>query len=741
MARLDRIAEARQAVREAALTRWLEREGSREQHARDLAAGGPGAADSPQRNSRLQTRETAFEQARALRRAGRLPIGIERRMGPTLDWVPFAPSEAARTAGRPVARLVQMAGPGLQPEGFATGFLVTPSLLMTNHHVFPDRASAVDTAANFGFERTDRGQQAGTLFELDPDRFFVSDERLDFAIVAVSPRSADGSGLDALGFLALIEATPKILIGQPVNVIEHPAGGPKQYAISQNRLLDILDAGFLQYETDTQEGSSGSPAFSDNWELVALHHTAIPELRDGRVVAIDGSVWEPGMPDERVHWIANEGVRVSAIVKHLSGLALPDPEQQALLTALLASTTDPADELMQGAMEGAGLPLPAQPQAAGPSVRAMEGAMPQVLLNFSGPVTINFQAAAAPVMPAPAEPARLALLAAEEASIRFDRDYAGREGYAPGFLGQDDPALHVPAPGLSATWQADAIPDRDGRPLLLRYHHFELVMSTSRRLQLWSAVNVDYDPARKTKRPGGRAGFGRDRWVPDPRIPAALQIMDAEFYKPAGNIDRGHMVRREDNAWGDSEPEIEFANSDTFHWTNCTPQHEAFNQSDPGQFNRTYRGMVGLWGDLENLVKEGLQGRSTRACLLAGPVLDEADPSADFGSGPVQYPLRFWKAVAVPGPNRGLQVFGFVLSQKPVVDRFGIEAFGPARFKRYQISLRKIESLTGVVFDPALHRADTMAGRAMAIRIDQLDQVHGLPGRTARAAPEVEPVA
>ena len=120
-----------------------------------------------------------------------------------------------------------------------------------------------------------------------------------------------------------------------------------------------------------------------------------------------------------------------------------------------------------------------------------------------------------------------------------------------------------------ASRREDALAGPGGAPLVLRYHHFELVMSASRRLQLWSAANVDYDPARKSRR--GRNDFGQDRWVPDPRIPASAQILDAEFYRPAGNIDRGHMVRREDNAWGDSEREIEFANSDTFHWTNCTP--------------------------------------------------------------------------------------------------------------------------------------------------------------------------
>ena len=349
MGQLDRVADARRAVQQAALERWRERQGHREAHERQIAAHGPGAADTPQRNARLEARESAFARARELRRLGRLPVGLERRMGATLDWTQGAPSEAARTAGRPVARLVAMAGPGLQPKGFATGFLVAPGLLLTNHHVFPARSDAAGGAANFLYERSERGQEAGVLFELDPGRFFLADERFDFALVAVAPRSGDGRSLDEFGALSLVEATPKVLIGQPVHIIQHPGGGPKQYAFTQNRCLDILDSGFLLYETDTGEGSSGSPAFSDAWELVALHHVSVPAMRDGRILAVGGGLWEPGMPDDQVQWIANEGIRISALVRRLADLTLPDPAEQATLRGLLATTTDPVDELIRQA--------------------------------------------------------------------------------------------------------------------------------------------------------------------------------------------------------------------------------------------------------------------------------------------------------------------------------------------------------------------------------------------------------
>ena len=62
--------------------------------------------------------------------------------------------------------------------------------------------------------------------------------------------------------------------GEYVNIVQHPNGEPKQLALRENQLVDVLE-NFLHYQTDTAPGSSGSPVFSDEWEVVALHHSGV----------------------------------------------------------------------------------------------------------------------------------------------------------------------------------------------------------------------------------------------------------------------------------------------------------------------------------------------------------------------------------------------------------------------------------------------------------------------------------
>jgi V8-like Glu-specific endopeptidase len=35
----------------------------------------------------------------------------------------------------------------------------------------------------------------------------------------------------------------------------------------------------VTYKTNTQEGSSGSPCFDEDWQLVALHHSGDPRMK------------------------------------------------------------------------------------------------------------------------------------------------------------------------------------------------------------------------------------------------------------------------------------------------------------------------------------------------------------------------------------------------------------------------------------------------------------------------------
>jgi len=691
MAKLTPLQDRRRHIMNEAGKRW--QKSSRGQKVLDqLAALGDSAAlDTPLRQQQFSERETVLQRAAELRALGKLPIGLERKIGPTLDFIELAPSDAARKAGRPVIRIVTSCDPNVEAVGFATGFLVAPQLLLTNWHVFNDVASARGNGANFFHERSESGVAVGDTFEVDPDYFFLSNERLDFALVGIKPKSVTNKTLADVAPIAMTSSPAKILVGQPVNIIQHPDGGPKTWVtMNENRLIDISEEGFLQYTADTLQGSSGSPVFSTSWELVGLHHSGVPEMHDGKIVAVDGTVWDEDMGDDKVHWIANEGARTSAIVRALAETKLDDPKQQSVLSGLIAGTGDPIEEVKK-LLDSPGGGSVAIPSEAATIIGA--GERPMV---FTGPVTIIVGAGADAVS---------GVGQAFERTIQFDQNYDDREGYKADFLGD---GLIVPQPTTSTGRKAEMLL-KDGAVQVLNYHHYSLAMNAKRRLPMWTAANVDYSPARRAAG-GARAGFGSDKWVFDPRIPKDVQLGD-QFYEPARQSDRGHIVRRQDSAWGDTETEVEFANSDTFHWTNCTPQHAAFNRaSAPSK----YQLKEGLWGGFEMYTQGQLLHGDTRACILAGPILADDDLEVDLGRGPVLVPRRFWKVVVVKGADGkkpALDAYAFILSQEDLLEKFGIE-FAPGRFEKYRTSLALIADAAGVEFDKIILAAERHAATA-----------------------------
>lgn len=112
------------------------------------------------------------------------------------------------------------------------------------------------------------------------------------------------------------------------------------------------------------------------------------------------------------------------------------------------------------------------------------------------------------------------------------------------------------------------------------------------------------------------------------------------------------------------------------------------------------------------------------------PILDDADPSADFGRGLIQYPIAFWKVVCVMdadgGDVRRLRAFGFILSQADVVEEFGIEKFEPGRFKTQQVALADIARRAGLKFDKALMTADVMAGLEPVRELKTVTDLYGV---------------
>ncbi|HSC92968.1 MAG TPA: S8 family serine peptidase [Gaiellaceae bacterium] len=252
--------------------------------------------------------EPAAAAAPADERAG---VALEKIIG-TADFLDIRYLEAGVAAARAVCRIDIRDARGRE-IGYGTGSLVSPRLLLTNHHVLADAEVARRSGAEFDFQDGVDGQPLqATMFGLDPEAFFVADRERDFALVAVA---AGEDALARFGVNPLIEAEGKAVVGEFVTIVQHPGGRKKQISLRENRIVDWLEF-FLHYQADTEPGSSGSPVFNDQWEIVALHHASVP---DRQRTEFGGFL--------------NEGVRASRILKFVHAQSLPS-EQQALADAL-----------------------------------------------------------------------------------------------------------------------------------------------------------------------------------------------------------------------------------------------------------------------------------------------------------------------------------------------------------------------------------------------------------------------
>jgi endonuclease G len=342
-------------VREAA-ARWRERAPEREAKEEAVGRGEYTKADSPERlAARVRRIDEWIEAAAtargpldgALRESGRAAPAalrpedvtdalVERKIGESRDLLSVEFFEQGLDAARCVGRVVT------RGEANGTGFLVAPGLMLTNQHVLRTAEEAADSEFELDYEEQRFGpRKISQIFKLQPDMFFFNHESLDFAIVAVSSQSGDGVSLDDYGFRPLIGEEGKITIGECVNIIQHPEGREKQIVIRENKLVDLPDRKgmeqYFHYRADTEKGSSGSPVFNDQWEIVALHHSGVPKTNArGEIVdAEDRPIRERDL-EARAVWVANEGVRVSRIVGALRDASLRTTAERTIRDEALA---------------------------------------------------------------------------------------------------------------------------------------------------------------------------------------------------------------------------------------------------------------------------------------------------------------------------------------------------------------------------------------------------------------------
>ena len=225
-------------------------------------------------------------------------IAMERIVGKN-DLFPISYLQIGLNISKSVCRISIRDSRGVV-VGYGTGFLVAPNIILTNNHVINSYEVASNSIAEFNYQDDENFMPCPTYnFRLNPQTFFITNVKLDFTLVALNENVTNQKHLEDFGYLKMTQKEGTILPEEYVSIIQHPKGGPKSVTLRENKVSGLKE-NFIHYLTDTEPGSSGSPVFNDQWTLVALHHSGVPN---------------PEIKDE---WIANEGILISAIVNYLA---------------------------------------------------------------------------------------------------------------------------------------------------------------------------------------------------------------------------------------------------------------------------------------------------------------------------------------------------------------------------------------------------------------------------------------
>lgn len=559
--------------------------------------------------------------------------------------------ERLARAAEPLGRAIRAAGrievDRHDLDWLGTGWLVADDVVVTNRHVarefgrrdgdrFVFRQGFGGTMASRIDFREEIGGGAAREFELAKILHIEDENGPDVAFLQVTPRSGDPLAAP----IPLGARTARAR--QQVAVIGYPARDsriPEQdlmlrifgEVFDKKRLapgqVKRVEAGLVLHDCSTLGGNSGSVVLDlETGEALALHFS-------GRFLDANFAVPAPVVADRL------RGLR--------EGVSRPQ--------AVVAPSRPSVEPSASGRGVSISIPLVVRIEVGEPRADAPRATVPP---PPAAPAAGDGEPDGEPI---------------EEAR---PEDYADRRGYDPEFLGEtiDLPRIHDDGDVLGFLF--------DGRRLReLKYEHFSVVMSKSRRFCRVSAVNIDGTQPRKVKRPG---------WRRDPRIRADQQI-DSGCYGNPPRFSRGHMTRREDPIWGTPESAAR-GNSDSMHVTNAVPQMQVFN--------------AGIWLGLEDYALENARQDRMRISVFTGPVLRE-DDRFRFG---VQIPTTFWKVIAFEHDRTGeLCATGYTLAQDAFL---GDDEFVFGRHETTQVPLAAIEGLAGVTFPALLRRLDPLEGVA-----------------------------
>jgi hypothetical protein len=184
-----------------------------------------------------------------------------------------------------------------QGHFISTGFLVGPDTVLTTWHFF-ENAKGKDYRLNcrFDYERlADGTTQPGRLVRVQsdgcidfspysatemitPDNPLPTPEELDYALLRLTDRIGEEQVNGAArGWIKLPNAVSPLPADTPILIVQHPEGMPIKLAMDTEAVIGLNANGTrIRYRTITEAGSAGSPVFTMDWDIVAMHHASDP---------------------------------------------------------------------------------------------------------------------------------------------------------------------------------------------------------------------------------------------------------------------------------------------------------------------------------------------------------------------------------------------------------------------------------------------------------------------------------
>lgn len=202
-----------------------------------------------------------------------------------------------------------------------TGFLVGPEAVMTNYHVMQEVINAEELRAagkrwakpeqvvlRFDYKKLADGETVnpGTEYHLTSDKWLIDHSpmsradyypeenkpglpqpnELDYALLRVEGKPGNQvigkkaePGAALRGWIKVPWEGYEIEEGAPLLILQHPAKKPLKLALETDAIIGLnQNQTRLTYKTNTEGGSSGSPCFNIDWELIALHHAGDPNF-------------------------------------------------------------------------------------------------------------------------------------------------------------------------------------------------------------------------------------------------------------------------------------------------------------------------------------------------------------------------------------------------------------------------------------------------------------------------------